>query len=158
MCHGDIKTENVLVTSWNWAYLSDFASFKPTYLPEDNPGDFSFFFDTSSRRSCYLSPERFYDPVREPGKAVQAGALPGQSPGLQPSMDVFALGCVIAELFLESSPTFMLSQLLSYKRGEYDPAAALQPIECPKIRSLVLNMIQPNPADRLSAREYLEKW
>ncbi|KAJ9053456.1 Serine/threonine-protein kinase [Entomophthora muscae] len=158
VCHGDIKTENVLVTSWNWAYLSDFASFKPTYLPEDNPGDFSFFFDTSSRRSCYLSPERFYDPVREPGKAVQAGALPGQSPGLHPSMDVFAMGCVIGELFLESSPTFLLSQLLSYKRGEYDPAAALQPIECPEIRSLVLHMIQSNPADRLSASEYLEKW
>ncbi|KAL0095744.1 kinase-like domain-containing protein, partial [Phycomyces blakesleeanus] len=49
--HGDIKTENVLVTSWNWAYIVDFASFKPTYLPEDNPADFSFFFDMSSRRS-----------------------------------------------------------------------------------------------------------
>ncbi|ORE14905.1 kinase-like protein [Rhizopus microsporus] len=32
--HGDIKTENVLVTSWNWAFIVDFASFKPTYLPE----------------------------------------------------------------------------------------------------------------------------
>lgn len=32
--HGDIKTENVLVTSWNWVYLVDFASYKPTYLPE----------------------------------------------------------------------------------------------------------------------------
>lgn len=34
--HGDIKTENVLVTSWNWVYLVDFASYKPTYLPEVN--------------------------------------------------------------------------------------------------------------------------
>lgn len=32
--HGDIKTENVLVTSWNWVFLVDFASYKPTYLPE----------------------------------------------------------------------------------------------------------------------------
>ena len=24
--HGDIKTENTLVTSWNWLYLSDFSS------------------------------------------------------------------------------------------------------------------------------------
>jgi serine/threonine protein kinase len=32
--HGDIKTENVLVTSWNWVYLADFAGYKPTYLPE----------------------------------------------------------------------------------------------------------------------------
>src|ERR1700730_437297 len=28
--HGDIKTSNILVTSWNWVYASDFASFKPT--------------------------------------------------------------------------------------------------------------------------------
>ncbi|KAL9121438.1 MAG: hypothetical protein Q9187_002008, partial [Circinaria calcarea] len=46
--HGDIKTENILVTSWNWLYLTDFSSsFKKTYLPEDNPADFSYFFDTS---------------------------------------------------------------------------------------------------------------
>ncbi|CAG8479194.1 448_t:CDS:10 [Funneliformis mosseae] len=63
--HGDIKTENVLVTSWNWVYLADFAGYKPTYLPEDNPADFSFFFDTSSRRTCYLAPERFYKPGSE---------------------------------------------------------------------------------------------
>jgi len=34
VCHGDIKSENVMVTSWNWVLLADFASFKPTYLPE----------------------------------------------------------------------------------------------------------------------------
>jgi hypothetical protein len=39
---GDIKCENVLVTSWNWLYLADFASFKPTYIPDDDPSDFSF--------------------------------------------------------------------------------------------------------------------
>ena len=36
--HGDIKTENVLLTGWDWVLLSDFASFKPTTLP-----DVSFF-------------------------------------------------------------------------------------------------------------------
>ena len=34
VCHGDIKAENVMVTGWNWLLLVDFASFKPTYLPE----------------------------------------------------------------------------------------------------------------------------
>jgi phosphoinositide-3-kinase regulatory subunit 4 len=37
ICHGDIKCENVLVTSWNWAFLSDFAQFKPTYIPQVIP-------------------------------------------------------------------------------------------------------------------------
>ena len=37
VCHGDITCENVLVTSWNWIFLSDFASYKPTTLPADNP-------------------------------------------------------------------------------------------------------------------------
>jgi phosphoinositide-3-kinase regulatory subunit 4 len=37
VCHGDIKCENVMVTSWNWLFLTDFASYKPTYLPADNP-------------------------------------------------------------------------------------------------------------------------
>ena len=37
VCHGDITCENVLVTSWNWVFLADFAPYKPTHLPADNP-------------------------------------------------------------------------------------------------------------------------
>jgi phosphoinositide-3-kinase, regulatory subunit 4 len=107
--HGDIKTENVLVTSWNWAYLTDFACFKPTYLPEDNPADFSFFFDTSLRRVCYVAPERF----------LTSGEA--KSGSVTDAMDVFSLGCVIAELFLEGTPLFTLSHMFKYRKGEYDP-------------------------------------
>ncbi len=36
--HGDIKSENVLLTSWAWVYLADFAAgLKPVALPADNP-------------------------------------------------------------------------------------------------------------------------
>jgi phosphoinositide-3-kinase, regulatory subunit 4 len=48
--HGDVKSNNVLVTSWNWLVLADFTSLKPTYLPEDNPGDLSYFFDDDYER------------------------------------------------------------------------------------------------------------
>ncbi|KAJ2393857.1 Serine/threonine-protein kinase, partial [Coemansia sp. RSA 2559] len=46
VCHGDIKSENIIVTSWNLVYVTDFAPFKPTYLPADDPAEFNFYFDT----------------------------------------------------------------------------------------------------------------
>lgn len=116
--HGDIKTENILVTSANWAFLSDFASYKPVYLPEDDPSDFSVFFDASGRRTCCLAPERFLDTSapRDPNAV------------LTEAMDIFSLGCVIAEMFVENSELFTLSQLLRYRSGEWQPDSFLSKI------------------------------
>ncbi|XP_021741395.1 probable serine/threonine-protein kinase vps15 [Chenopodium quinoa] len=150
ICHGDIKCENVLVTSWNWVYLADFASFKPTYIPDDDPSDFSFFFDTGGRRLCYLAPERFYEHGDDMPVAPDAP--------LKPSMDIFAVGCVIAELFLEGHPLFELSQLLAYRRGQYDPSQNLEKIPDPGVRKMILHMIQLNPDERLSAEGYLQSY
>lgn len=147
--HGDIKTENTLVTSWNWLYLSDFSSsFKPTTLPEDNPADFSYFFDTAGRRTCYLAPERF----------LAAGEVPDPKQQVTWAMDVFSAGCVIAELFLET-PIFTLSQLYKYRRGEYDPVSThLSRIADKDVRELVAHMIQLDPEKRYSADDYLKFW
>ena len=146
--HGDIKTENVLVTSWNWLYLTDFSSsYKQTYLPEDNPADFSYYFDTSGRRTCYLAPERFLGADNN-----------GDANGITWAMDVFSVGCVIAELFLET-PIFSLSQLYKYRRGEYDPSFAyLSKIQDQDVRELVSHMIHVDPEARFSADEYLKFW
>ena len=76
VCHGDIKAENVALTSWDWAFLVDFAPYKPTLLPADNPADFSFFFDTTGRRKCCLAPERFYDPATARMTHQQAADAP----------------------------------------------------------------------------------
>ncbi|KAL4563875.1 hypothetical protein LXL04_027923 [Taraxacum kok-saghyz] len=150
VCHGDIKCENVLVTSWNWLYLADFASFKPTYIPHDDPSDFSFFFDTGGRRRCYLAPERFY----EHGGEIQVS----QDAPLRPSMDIFAVGCVIAELFLEGQPLFELSQLLAYRRGQFDPSQHLEKIPDSGIRKMILHMVQLDPDSRCSAESYLQSY
>ncbi|KAJ3695547.1 hypothetical protein LUZ60_000924 [Juncus effusus] len=150
VCHGDIKCENVLVTSWNWLYLTDFASFKPTYIPDDDPSDFSFFFDTGGRRRCYLAPERFYE------HGGEANIVPDAP--LKPSMDIFSLGCVIAELFLEGQSLFELSQLLAYRRGQYDPKTVLEKIQDTGIQNMILHMIQLDPDSRLSCASYLQNY
>ncbi|KAJ3330622.1 Serine/threonine-protein kinase [Blyttiomyces sp. JEL0837] len=148
--HGDIKTENILVTSWNWAYLSDYSSFKPIYLPEDNPADFSYFFDTSLRRTCYLAPERFL----APGEIL----FRNRNGQLNAAMDIFALGCTIAELFLEGTPIFTFSQLLRYRSGEFDPSSALEIIEDDHIKSMIKHMINIDPSQRSSAEFHLDHW
>ncbi|EMD69856.1 hypothetical protein COCSADRAFT_156002 [Bipolaris sorokiniana ND90Pr] len=147
--HGDIKTENVLVTSWNWLYLADFSSsYKPAHLPEDNPADFSFYFDLSGRRTCYLAPERF----------LAAGQQPEGEGDVNWAMDIFSVGCVIAELFLEA-PIFSLSQLFKYRQGEYDPEHShLSKIQDRNIRELTLHMIQIDPNSRMTAEDYLTHW
>ena len=80
IAHGDVKLENVLVTSWGWAFLTDFATFKPETLPADNPADYSFFFDTGGRRRCYVAPERFRDGAQgSPGSPSGARRRPAGS-------------------------------------------------------------------------------
>ncbi|XP_020662521.3 phosphoinositide 3-kinase regulatory subunit 4 [Pogona vitticeps] len=166
--HGDIKTENVMVTSWNWVLLTDFASFKPTYLPEDNPADFNYFFDTSRRRTCYIAPERFVDGsmfatelenLRDPSTPLVDLANSNQrSRGeLKRAMDIFSAGCVIAELFTEGVPLFDLSQLLAYRNGLFAPEQVLKKIEDRSIRELVIQMIHCDPEKRLSAEDYLKQ-
>lgn len=79
------------------------------FLCQDNPSDFSYFFDTSRRRCCYIAPERFV----ESGLKNQEGA--GQtidltsndevkSGDLIPPMDIFSAGSVYTKMI---SPIFI---------------------------------------------------
>ncbi|PFH53431.1 hypothetical protein AMATHDRAFT_187356 [Amanita thiersii Skay4041] len=152
--HGDIKSENILVTSWNWVYLSDFASYKPTYLPLDDPSDFSFYFDTSGRRTCYIAPERFYTAADNPDISARKTRLSiagneGKRDGkVTEAMDCFSAGCVIAELFLEGAPLFTLSQLFKYREGEYNVDNHLNAIDDEGVRTMIKQMISLDPIAR----------
>ncbi|XP_058127608.1 phosphoinositide 3-kinase regulatory subunit 4 [Anopheles ziemanni] len=162
ICHGDIKLENITITSWNWVLLSDFASFKPTYLPEDNPADYSYFFDTSRRRTCYIAPERFVRSTS--GESIQPkdGPLVGDGQyyagQLQPEMDIFSVGCALLELWTEGTAPFEFSQLLAYRRGDVDLVSKhLDGIECERLRELIRSMLSLDPRERKSAELYLDQ-
>ncbi|KAF8892933.1 hypothetical protein BD779DRAFT_1798336 [Infundibulicybe gibba] len=154
VAHGDIKSENILVTSWNSIYLSDFASHKPTYLPLNDPSDFSFFFDTSGRRTCYLAPERFYTASDNPDITAKKSKIAldeseGKRDGkVTEAMDCFSAGCVIAELFLDGSPFFTLSQLFKYREGEYNVDIQLAAVDDDGVRNVIKQMIDLDPAQR----------
>ncbi|XP_015367758.1 PREDICTED: phosphoinositide 3-kinase regulatory subunit 4 [Diuraphis noxia] len=157
VCHGDIKLENIMITSWNWVLLTDIASYKPTYLPDDNPADYSFFFDTSRRRLCYIAPERFVKTSAELSNQLLPSEDHVKKGELTPAMDIFSTGCALAEMFTDGRPPFDLSQLLAYRNGEYDPNIHVDTIDDEEIRDLIKSMIKLNPADRCSAELYLDE-
>jgi phosphoinositide-3-kinase regulatory subunit 4 len=82
----------------------------------------------------------------------------GKSP-INWAMDIFSVGCVIAELFLEA-PAFSLSQLFKYRanKTQLPEHLHLNRIADKNIRELIAHMIQVDPQDRYSAEEYLTFW
>lgn len=168
-----IQLENILITSWNWILLADFASFKPTYLPEDNPADYTYFFDTSRRRTCYIAPERFVksysaESAKGDGNSVDNQLMTesiidesfvGNGPGnLLPEMDIFSAGCALLELWSEGTAPFEFSQLLAYRAGEMELVKRhLKEIENENLRNLIASMISRNPKERKSAEIYLDQ-
>lgn len=72
-------------------------------------------------------------------------------------MDVFSLGCVIAELWRDGTPTFTLSQLFKYQEGQFDIEGALADIADAHIRDMVRSMLSLEPSHRSTFSQYLEK-
>eukprot|EP00929_Paragymnodinium_shiwhaense_P068721 TRINITY_DN34615_c0_g2_i1.p1 TRINITY_DN34615_c0_g2~~TRINITY_DN34615_c0_g2_i1.p1 ORF type:complete len:1635 (-),score=353.36 TRINITY_DN34615_c0_g2_i1:105-5009(-) len=154
MTHGDLKTENVFVTSWNHIILTDFAWFKPLFLQENDPSEFSFYFESNlSRHRCYLAPERFDD-----GKRRSSSASFDRFSRELEAMDVFSLGCVLAEIFLNGQTLMSLPQLLSYKANVFDLSAKIAEIKNEAARELISSMLTLDPTRRRPATNYLREW
>jgi len=97
VAHGSLSTLNILVTSSNWVYITDFAShLKPTYLPLHDPDDFYYYFDSGGggRGVCCVAPERFYDSGGEVAKLKETltADLWGKDGVITEAMDVFSAG------------------------------------------------------------------
>ncbi|KAI0317986.1 ARM repeat-containing protein [Amylostereum chailletii] len=139
-------------------YLSDFASHKPTFLPLHDPTDFSFYFDTSGQRTCYVAPERFYESA--PGRATgseEAEDDDKREAKVTEAMDVFSAGCVVAELFREGTPLFTLSQLFKYREGDLAVDGLLSSIDDGGVRDLIKEMIALSPHTRPTFEALLHK-
>lgn len=122
------------------------------FFHQDNPSDFSFYFDTSRRRCCNLAPERF---------VLSDETVPSNDPSvdqLKPQMDLFSLGCVLAELFADSSDFFLfdLSSILLYKKHGSMTCDLDHVIADQSIRGLIQNLIQVDPDLRYSTTQHLK--
>jgi serine/threonine protein kinase len=114
--HGDIKPENVLCTTSNWIVLTDFAAFKPVNIPDDNPSDYHYFFDSMGRPRCYLAPERFCNQsVLVKWRGMTSGVSSDRI-GSQSSQPLLLLNAVSSKQNTTVSSTSS-SSLLSFERN-----------------------------------------
>jgi phosphoinositide-3-kinase regulatory subunit 4 len=94
LCHGDIKLENILLSSNGSVFLCDLAPYKPAYMQSKDNSSFAYYFGTnSSIKSCYLAPEVV--------DKQELNELNNSIYKLTTAMNIFLAGAVIAELFLE---------------------------------------------------------
>lgn len=145
--HGDIKPNNVALTSWNWLLLTDFAPYKPLYMPSANLGDYEFYFSREGKKYCYLAPEKLT------ASGLGASKVPLKA---KQAMDIFSLGCVLAEVFLNGSALFDLPRLQAYKNGEYSPSEQLSAISFKPMQEMISDMIQVDPEKRKTIKDYLK--
>ena len=146
--HGDLKPENILLTSYLSLYISDFGTYKPAYILIDDIASYTYYFGSNNSADiigCYLAPERF----------IERGE--NRDNNKSHSMDIFSLGAIIAELFLEKN-LFDLPSLLNYKKGNkelFNIDEILIKINNEKIRKLIYEMIKINPDERINISDAL---
>lgn len=187
ICHGHLTCDNVGLTSWNWVVILDLLpnGARPTFLETSDSSDWINYFQERGRghvedvtynsqvpfgigvvknktdaastgeKRCYIAPERF---IRKEGSDVSpAGG------GLTPAMDIFSLGCILMELFLNGEPAMDLGDLMEYKNGGDDISKhsslpqKLNKIESSNIRACCRHMLHLDAEKRLSAVEYLSR-
>jgi len=81
----------------------------------------------------------------------------GNPDQLTPNMDIFSVGCVLIELFLNEEKAFDLGDLLEYKENGSVSSLTrkLNKIESSSMRAVCKHMLSIDPSPRISADAYI---
>ena len=148
--HGDVRSENIMVAEWCFCVLVDFAAHKPATLRDDGPAVLEHFAagDGAQRAArCYVAPERL---VRD--------LSPETGGSLRPPADVFAAGCVAAEILNGGAPTLDVAAALALARAPVDrarpPPPAVLALRPAAARAAVAAMLARDPDARGGAADH----
>jgi len=130
--------------------LTDFASFKPN--PDNDPSEYISKVEIIEERRVVLHQKDFLWELNKVKKDMVI---------LSPNMDIFSVGCVLIELFLNGEKAFDLGDLLEYKeKGSVSSLTSsltrkLNKIESSSMRAACKHMLSIDTSSRLSAEAYI---
>ena len=143
-----------MLTSNGSLFLTDIASYKSAYIPIDNSTVYTYYFGSTNQsvKTCNVAPERFIEK-----NALSTSDITTNTANSSKTvkMDVFSLGCVIAELLLEEY-LFDYTKLLEYKNGKVDITPTLSKINDVNLRELITNMLKVDPSERIGLNECMQ--
>lgn len=142
-CHGDIKPKNILMTSKLSVFLSDISVYKPVYLSIEGLQSYNNYFYSNPNdinKPCYLAPERLV--YNSKGKEINKSHL-------TPEMDIFSLGVVMSEIFLDKTGLFTQLDIISLKNREISVKDKLNGIRDKGIKLMLMQMLDINPEKRI---------
>lgn len=147
--HGDITPNNILLTSYNYIYLSDISLYKSVHINSEHPTEFSTKLlnatgvtqQSQRKNHCYVAPERFNNTISQ----YTAG------------MDVFSVGCIIYEI-ITNQCLFTYITLLSYRDNKYDIRIMLNKIVDVDIRNMIHAMVELDTTKRHNIQYYIDMY
>ncbi|KRX03780.1 WD40-repeat-containing domain [Pseudocohnilembus persalinus] len=143
MYHGNIRSSNILLTSFNHVYLSDFGIYKPLYISEDHISDYVIHYERDDR--CYLAPEKFQKELLN--NTDEIVDISSETIDKMQRMDIFSLGCVLFETYDQE-----YKFLFNHER-QYDPLILIEKIQNEHIKYLIKNMINEDPQKRMNIND-----
>lgn len=126
-------------------------SYKPSYFREGDLKAFNHYYgELDNNQRCYFAPERFRDRFDDSLKDYNK---------LEKSMDIFSLGCVIAEIFMDGAVLFDREKLFQYRKKVYNPRSDLEKkIPSKAIVDLIMNMVDLEPSKRPDITVCVKQW
>ena len=141
-CHGDIKPKNILMTSKLSVFLSDISVYKPVYLSIEELESYNNFFYSNPNdinKPSYLAPERF---------VYNTNGIEIKKSHLTAEMDIFSLGVVMSEIFLDKTGLFTQLDIISLKNNQINIRDKLEGIRDINTKSMLQQMLDINPEKR----------
>ena len=109
--HANLKTSNILVTSDNVVFISDFAPYKPVFFDESNFDRISLFYP-NILDSCFFAPERIDQEKAKQYAGFNWADIDNSETKIFQKLDYFSVGCILYEIFSGGKPLLNYKELL----------------------------------------------